>query len=45
MKRRSQEKTKRIKHPSYSDKVRAGNMMFGGPHPHKRITNKEAKQE
>ena len=35
MKRRSQEKTKRIKHPSYGDKVRGNKMMYG-PNPHYR---------
>lgn len=35
-KRRSLEKIKRIKSPSYGDKVRAGKMMFGGPRPHHR---------
>jgi len=33
MKRRSLPRVKRIKKPSYSDKVKSNNMMYG-PHPH-----------
>lgn len=46
-KRRSQPKVKNVPKRTYGDKVRAGDMMFGGPRPHhrrKEYADEEQKQ-